>query len=276
MLCAKIRFMAFSFSFLIAFFAHTSNFYEQWRSQKFEEICQKHEINMFFANKLQMLEGFKIVLVCDDSGSMSSKVKSGSDLETTPQGTRWDELKGTVEVIIDIASVLGQEGVDIYFLNRNGLTNVSVREQIDPFFAQKPSGYTPIAPRLENIFAQKVDGKRLVILATDGEPTDTYGNRDIAGFKNVLLYKRGLKDYVNIVACTDDDNTMSYLNNWDRNIPRLDVIDDYESEKKEIRYAQGSNFRFSKGDYVVKCMIGSVDPYFDKLDEADACHCILF
>ena len=49
--------------------------------------------------------------------------------------------------------------------------------------------------------------------------------------------------------CTiDDDDCMGYLNQWDRKIPNLDVVDDYRSEKKEILARQGKNFPFTYGD----------------------------
>ena len=63
---------------------------------------------------------------------------------------------------------------------------------------------------------------------------------------------------------------MKYLNNWDRTIPRLDVIDDFRNEKLEILGAQGSNFKFSFGDYIVKSLIGSIDPEMDNMDERRA------
>ncbi len=40
----------------------------------------------------------------------------------------------------------------------------------------------------------------------------------------------------------------SYLNNWDKKIPNLDVADDYRSERQEIHQAQGKDFPFSFGD----------------------------
>ena len=67
---------------------------------------------------------------------------------------------------------------------------------------------------------------------------------------------------------------MAYLNNWDRTIPRLDVIDDFCNEKLEILSAQGTNFKFSFGDYIVKSLIGSIDPEMDGLDEAYCCFCL--
>jgi hypothetical protein len=47
---------------------------------------------------------------------------------------------------------------------------------------------------------------------------------------------------------------MSYLNNWDRTIPNLDVVDDYKSERKEILACQGKSFPFSFGDVSNLCI----------------------
>jgi len=44
---------------------------------------------------------------------------------------------------------------------------------------------------------------------------------------------------------------------WDKQIPNLDIVDDYSSERREIQRVQGPNFPFSKGDYVVKLVSGT-------------------
>lgn len=77
--------------------------------------------------------------------------------------------------------------------------------------------------------------------------------------------------YTNIIACTDDDDSISYLNNWDRNIERLDVIDDFRNERNEIKKLRGQGFSFTFGDYVVKSLIGSIDHEIDTLDEPNRC-----
>ena len=68
------------------------------------------------------------------------------------------------------------------------------------------------------------------------------------------------------MACTDDDQTMAYLNHADNAIPRLDVTDDFFSERAEILRAQGAGFHFTYGDYLTKILAGAIDPYFDSLD----------
>jgi hypothetical protein len=62
-------------------------------------------------------------------------------------------------------------------------------------------------------------------------------------------------------------SSMEYLNEIDRIVPSVDVNDDYLSEKKEVQAAQGANYAFSFGDYVVKTLLGPIDPAFDNLDE---------
>ena len=42
------------------------------RDEKFQSIVNKYEIRLEYANILQQLQGFKIVFIFDDSGSMNS------------------------------------------------------------------------------------------------------------------------------------------------------------------------------------------------------------
>lgn len=51
-----------------------------------------------------------------------------------------DELKQTVSIVVDIASVLDPDGVDIYFLNREPLFHVRNSAELIPIFAVPPAG----------------------------------------------------------------------------------------------------------------------------------------
>ena len=74
------------------------------------------------------------------------------------------------------------------------------------------------------------------------------------------------------MACTDDEQTMAYLNQADNAIPRLDCTDDFASEKFEVLRAQGAGFHFTFGDYLCKALAGAIDPYFDSLDSPPRRH----
>lgn len=258
---------------------------EEMRLEQFERVCKKHNINELFAAKLRQLEGFKIVIIADDSSSMNELAQTilKSDNPYSHKLTRWDELKTTIEIIVEIAAVLDKSGVDLLFLNRSGMTGITNSESIHSLFVNEARGSTPIVPALHNVFNNRLDTKRLVIIATDGKPTDQYNRVNIPDFYNELKNNRSEQDFVTIVACTDEIKTMEYLNEWDLRLPHLDVVDNFTREKREIQRIQGQHFNFSFGDYIVKILLGPIDPFFDSLDERplhghahEGCKCVLF
>ena len=101
------------------------NFYNinDIRLEKFKKVAGKYEIKPEYCLKLRQLEGFEIVLLCDDSGSMSTIID-----DKNPFGikmSRWDELKNIVDATMEIATSLDRNGIDIYFLNREPVYNVN-------------------------------------------------------------------------------------------------------------------------------------------------------
>jgi len=74
-----------------------------------ERFAQYYEINLQLANRIQILEDYELVILCDDSGSMNTPIHG-----TTTN--RWDELRQLVHVIVDIYAVFDSSGVDLYFL----------------------------------------------------------------------------------------------------------------------------------------------------------------
>lgn len=215
------------------------------REDLFRSIVQKYEISHDNANKLQHLTGFKIAFIFDDSGSMNSQLDE-SPLNNTSgtnlKATRWNELEYFANISIEIANLFDQDGCDVYFLNRQPpVKNIkNVQEFIGYFKQIKPSGYTPLTRTLDSVLRDNsslasYEKKLLIIIVTDGEPTDDLGRSDISGFKKCLLSRKPVdRIYTSIIACTDEEESIDYLNKWDRSIPNLDVVDDFRSEKSEI------------------------------------------
>ena len=92
------------------------------------------------------------------------------------------------------------------------------------------------------------------------------GNPAIPYFKSILE-KRDKRVFTSIVACTDDEDSVNYLNKWDRELSNLDLVDDFRSERKEIKRIKGKDYQFSFGDYVTKSLIGGIDAELDRSDE---------
>jgi hypothetical protein len=241
---------------------------------KLKTIAHQYEMSPETVQKLRRLEDFDICLLLDDSGSMATVIKSNSADPYAKSMTRWDEMKQAAIIITEVASCLDADGVDVFFLNRPPIRGVTSANQITVAFQQMPQGFTPITRSMQYIFQEKDavirERKLLVLLITDGEPTDDIGNPAIPQFLH-MIKRRDKNVHISIIGCTDDDSTMKYLDKLDKRDKTLDVTDDYKSELAQIRKAKGKNFRFTFGDYVAKMLLGGVDPTMDNLDAKRFC-----
>ena len=245
------------------------------REEKYREIINRHEISLYYSQKLQSLYSFKIVFIFDDSGSMNTSLNESPLNTSMYKATRWDELQYFSKISIELANIFNENGSDAYFLNRPAVRNVKNIDQLMPHFHSRPAGFTPLTRVLKNVLNDNCsrflqEGKLLIVIITDGEPTDDNGKVDIRDFKRALK-DRHRNVYTTIVSATDDHTTMKYLDDWDVTIPRLDVVDDFRSERAQIMKHKGSGYRFTFGDYVVKSMVGSIDSSIDHKDEATNC-----
>jgi len=67
---------------------------------------------------------------------------------------------------------MDSNGVDIYFLNREPVLNVTNAQNIRHIFNSPPQGLTPLVPAIRRILAAKrsqaFEKKLLILIATDG------------------------------------------------------------------------------------------------------------
>ncbi|CAF4244470.1 unnamed protein product, partial [Rotaria sp. Silwood2] len=230
--------------------------------QRLLQVTAKHNINTILADRLELLKDFDIVVVCADSASMNTRL---DDMKYS----RWDELRLIVEVIIEIGSIFNSSGIDVYFLNRPPLLNVSDLGYIDQAFTFEPHGYTPLVSVLRKIFnsyndERDNDKRILVLVATDGEPSNSEGDSDVATLKYVMQQERESdRIHVTFLACTDNESNVIYLDEWDNIMTNVNVTDDYRTERDFVHRNHGSHYPFSFGDYIAKALLNAIDPKID-------------
>ena len=232
-------------------------------SDRLNNLENEFEMGIKYREKLPILSDFEIVLLVDDSGSMNTP------LENSVHATRWDELKEVIHITIKISTIFDENGIDIYFLNRNNIFGITDFKQMHNILMPKPYGRTPLTKKVAEIFDRYHNCEKpiLLVIATDGVPTNDYGNIDIENFKNIINNKNHSKFYVSFLACSDRDEDIKYLNILDKKVPNVDTLDDYLSEKKEVLSVQGINFNYSLGDHVARLLLGPICPEMDSLDE---------
>ena len=178
--------------------------------------------------------------------------------------TRWKEMQETVEYHAQMAALL-QSPTVFRLLNDPGRVvgpqQFSVAERDPTQFLDEdlavatstiqnaaPGGVTPLTGHLreirENVILlepqlRKNGTKVVVVLATDGIPTDSqgYSNHHVkTEFYQSLRSLEGLPVWIVVRLCTDEENVVEYWNDLDSNLElSLEVLDDFESEAKEIQ-----------------------------------------
>jgi len=235
-------------------------------------VLRRYEVSRLAAKDLLVLKSYDLILLVDDSGSMK---------RTDPgcNRSRWMELKDALGPVIATAGCFNKSGLDVYFLNREKIQNVVTPE--DENFKQSmlkpPYGSTPMTQMVETIVHDRERSARidnsliekpvLLMIFTDGEPDD-----GPARFGKVLrsVLKREstkLKFRCQIMACTGCDEEVEWLKKLDDELDELDVTDDYMTEKIQAeRCAAGT---FSRGDWLMKAMLGGIHAKYDCLNEVN-------
>lgn len=251
--------------------------------RRLQAILDKFEVTIAEANDLVALEEYKIVLICDDSGSMQRSALPASMRRLgEAQLTRWQEMQTTASLIVDIACCFDKDGADTYFLNRRKINKVTGPDdwRFVSAFRDPPQGSTPLT-RVVNQAAAECSGEKpvLMLILTDGEPDG--GSRPFVKAIRDVVNKVSTRQNIKfqIMACTPEDDEIEWLNRLDYELKQVDVTDDYHTEKRQVLKA-GKRTVFTRGDWCMKAMLGPVTRKFDSWDERsrtffleDHCRC---
>lgn len=80
---------------------------------------------------------------------------------------------------------------------------------------------------------------------------------------------KGKNVHVSFAECTDNEEDMDYLDQWDGKIPNFDNTDDYREELARVKNAQGNDFKFDYNDYVVKILLATFVRWYFNLDQSN-------
>jgi len=230
---------------------------DQWLAQQISTdrimpILQRHNIHTSYHDDMMSLQQFDIVMIADDSGSMNSR-------EETSNMTRWEELKMIVKITIDLAAALSPTGLELLFLNRAGKQNVRSWEDVQNLFGANPSGSTPIARSASEAMSRPHYKPILLLMATDGEPDD------LPGFVSTLTNRDISRTIVSILACSDREDDVAFLEGVHQSVKGLDVIEEFKLEKRRVhrvhKYAH-----YHMADHAARWLLGAIYPKYDVLD----------
>ena len=259
------------------------SFYTQQQLQELVNRACKHDYKILQSQwniptidmtvDLAVMGLYDIVIFADDSGSMSTRESKEDNM------TRFDIMKNVIETIGFWSTLMDSDGIVVRFFNSNvegnGVTNSADVSKL--FNSVRPSGSTPMGSNLklkifDKIIHPLIQSNELlrpvlIITVTDGIPdsqTDVTNN-----IINIKKYFEKTKYGSNGVAFSfaqigSDSGATDYLNTLDTH-PLVGNIIDCTSEFSIEQKQCGPGFNESV--WVIKLMIGAIDPSYDMADE---------
>ena len=183
--------------------------------------------------------------------------------------TRWRELQTSIEYHAEMAGLIGATTI-FRLLNDPGIhigpqefsigdttggvsspSSKSIQQEVSTAISviqrARPNGVTPLTYHLKAITTRieelesvlrRQGQKAVVVIATDGIPSDDQGNVTVQvqnEFVDALKRLQRLPVWIVIRLCTDDETVNEYYNDLDKvlELP-MECIDDYLGEAKEI------------------------------------------
>jgi hypothetical protein len=207
--------------------------------------------------------------------------------------TRWVEMQATIECHAELSGILEAPTV-FTMLNPPGDPRVpqtfsvaehgvhAIPQNIDTakmaMMNCQPQGPTPLSERLKEIQEKLVEigpslvkkgSKVVVVLATDGLPTDAYGGSSADAAREFVHMLRSLQNFpvwLIIRLCTDEAETRAFYNSLDEELELpLEVLDDHVAEAKEVGKYNGW-LNYGKPIQLAR-ELGYQHRLFDLLDE---------
>lgn len=222
---------------------------------------------------LAVLGLYDIIIFGDDSGSMGTEEPKEDNL------TRWEILKQVVKTIGFWSSLMDADGVVVRFINSmqegNGISNSA---EIDSIFRTvRPSGGTPLGEQLDQkiirkiivpvIQSQEIQRPVLILNITDGTPSNQNSvKQTILNCRNFCAQTKYGENAVafSFAQIGSDRSATEYLGQLDVD-PLIGHLIDCTSEFSIEKEECGAGF--TEAVWVVKLMIGAIDPAYDSADE---------
>lgn len=208
------------------------------------------------------------IWIVDNSGSMNHQdrhrfieTKRKNDIRFV-QCSRWAEMQQTVDYHAQMAALLKSPtlfrllndpgrlaGPQQFSIAERGTETLSEDLAIaqSTILNTNPSGVTPLTEHLREIRLNVQDmlpqlcrdgSKVVIVIATDGIPTDSQGFKSRTTeqeFVSALKGLEGLPVWIVVRLCTDDEEVVHYWNDLDAQLElSLEVLDDFVSEAEEV------------------------------------------
>ena len=243
------------------------------------QVLARYETPLGLANKLLVLNEFAVLeFLVDDSGSMNT-LSNSIHPGTGRLNSRWGEAMLRIIELLELLAYFSFQKFELCFLNRNdrmvvqrqGRTPAAfledARAQLDLARLEPPMGSTPALEKMTESFGRSEPGLRIArYFFCDGIPDGGRQARD--AIVSLLQNRRNPEENpITFLSCTSQDDQVEWMKDAEEVVPYCSEADDYQRELQEVRRDQGEALPYTKGFYLVCCLVAAMNP--DDLDAMD-------
>ncbi|KAL3155839.1 hypothetical protein ABBQ32_012849 [Trebouxia sp. C0010 RCD-2024] len=240
----------------------------------FRALGRKWNMPVELAVDLVALALYDIVIYADDSTSM----------KYAENGSRIDDMKVVLERVTEVATLFDADGISVRFMNAN-LQGDNIRDSASAanLVARcQFSGMTPLGTQMHQrilrplveapISSRTMQKPVLVITITDGEPTGEPESKIVKVIKAIKQFAANSQygpgavafEFAQVGKDTDAQAFLGRLDN-DRDIGgMIDATSYFELEAEEY---QRRGVVLTPELWMVKLMVGAIDPTYDEQDQ---------
>lgn len=235
----------------------------------FHSLAARWRMPVELAIDLAALALYDVVIYGDDSGSMESE-----------NGERIKDLELIMAKVAEVATLFDEDGIEVRFINSDAQGN-GIKSGSDASRLLQRLEYrwdTKLATQLEAkilgpmAYARQLAKPLLVITITDGEPSDKPQDKIVSVIQECRA-RLAPRYGPNAVAFQfaqvgKDREAQEFLSHLDKH-PQVGKMIDCTSyfELEQAEYA-AKGIQLSVEAWLVKLMVGALDPEYDEQDEA--------
>lgn len=242
------------------------------QSVDFHSLAARWRMPVELAVDLSALALYDVVIYADDSGSMESG-----------DGERIEDLKLIVAKVAEVATLFDDDGIEVRFINTNVQGNhVKTAEDASRLLRSLEYRYdTKIGTQLEAkilrpmAYSKRLAKPLLIITVTDGEPSDNPRDKIFTVIHECVqqMSRAGYGPHAvafQFAQVGRDQEAQEFLSTLDRH-PQIGKMIDCTSyfEMEQAEYAK-KGINLSVEAWLVKLMVGAIDPEYDEQDEGGA------
>lgn len=210
--------------------------------ERIEMFMKQHSIDKGYRDFVDTIPLHEFIIICEDSGSLTKE--------------EWNSMKDDVTVFAELFDIFDNSGVNLLFLNRcndiiKGVNNENVQEK----FMGDPAGFSDFYESLSMALVEQSEKPKVILIMINSKPVTDSGTDDSVNIEEMLKVRDIENNKIVILCRSDNERVVNYVNNLSKLDKNISAIYRYDNEKEKVKFVQGNEFPYSRGDHLIRSLL---------------------